>query len=175
MSSKHLLDHSYLLSILDYDPHTGYFTHKKANGKRGKPGARAGSYGPKGYRQLKIKEVNYREHRVAWFYMTGQWPVNQIDHKNKTRDDNRWENLREATNKENQKNASHRIGRSGERGVLEQNGKFIAHLRHDDHTLYLGIFKFKIDAIYTHAHAKAVIDGGFKLSPSTDYIIGQML
>jgi hypothetical protein len=36
--------------------------------------------------------------------MTGEWPKNQIDHKNGVKDDNRKANLRPATNKENQQN-----------------------------------------------------------------------
>lgn len=36
--------------------------------------------------------------------MTGEWPENDVDHKNRDRSDDRWANLREATRSQNKAN-----------------------------------------------------------------------
>lgn len=38
--------------------------------------------------------------------VTGEWPTNMIDHDNGIRNDNRWINLKDATDRENQHNSS---------------------------------------------------------------------
>jgi len=54
--------------------------------------------------------------------MTGQWPKEYIDHKNRKRDDNRWCNLREATHSQNYVN-SQEFGPM--RGILKrESGSF---------------------------------------------------
>ena len=94
--------------LLDYDPATGFLTWKTRpnDGRWNKlfAGRRAGSMGGRGYRQLSVYDKSYREHRIIWLWMTGDWPVDEIDHINGSRDDNRWENLREATRVENMQN-----------------------------------------------------------------------
>ena len=54
-----------------------------------------------GYRKITIDGKVYSAARLAWFYKTGRWPDPEIDHINRIRDDNRWENLREATRADN--------------------------------------------------------------------------
>jgi len=56
-------------------------------------------------------------HRLAWFWMTGEWP-DQIDHINGIRDDNRWKNLRNVSILVNHKNQKARTNNtSGYKGV----------------------------------------------------------
>ena len=80
-----------LRQILHYNPDTGVFTWIRKPRYAGS-GEQAGSYSTKGYRRVKIGVTSYRAHRLAWFYMTGQWPVDQIDHINGIPDDNRFSN-----------------------------------------------------------------------------------
>jgi len=80
---------------LHYDPETGIFTRKTwCRRTRRNKGARCGNIMSLGYREIRFNGYRTYEHRLAWFYMTGEWPPNQIDHINRIRDDNRFCNLR---------------------------------------------------------------------------------
>jgi hypothetical protein len=46
----------------------------------------------------------YKLSRLAWLYMTSEWPRGEIDHANRDPTDDRFCNLREATNRQNQAN-----------------------------------------------------------------------
>lgn len=108
-----------LRECVDYNPATGVFTWINASGRRTKNGDRAGSFNRAiGYRVIGIDGVRYYEHRLAWLWMTGAWPEKDIDHKNRNKSDNRWENLREATMAQNIANiGSWRHNTSGLKGA----------------------------------------------------------
>lgn len=97
------MDQEALKLLLTYNPETGEFTRLKGTGK----GAAAGTVTKgcidksNGYRRICVQGKQRYAHRVAWLYMTGQWPKDQIDHKNMDRSDNRFGNLRQANNSEN--------------------------------------------------------------------------
>lgn len=111
------LTQSRLKELLNYNPDTGEFSWLVAAG-RVMRGAKAGHLHSGGYRHIQIDGKVYRAHRLVWLYMTGAWPSDQIDHRNVVRDDNRWDNLREATNAENCQNANlYKNNRSGFMGV----------------------------------------------------------
>lgn len=86
-----------LREILTYDSITGDFTWLISTSSRVRVGARAGYRQPDGQRIIRIDTYPYVAHRLAWFYMTGEWPEHLVDHENMDRDDNRWSNLRAAT------------------------------------------------------------------------------
>lgn len=86
-----------------YDPSTGVFTRIK-NVSQCKIGDVAGSLMKIGYLRISFKNKSYLAHRLAWLYMTGKLPKNEIDHINGIKTDNRWCNLREATRSENSMN-----------------------------------------------------------------------
>ena len=94
--SKSNLTAKELRDRLDYSIVSGKFYWKSfprvAHKFRGK---QAGCVEPTGYRIIKVRRVRYLAHRLAWLYITGKWPKDQIDHINGIRDCNAFHNLRE--------------------------------------------------------------------------------
>ena len=121
---------SWLREVLTYFPESGdfYWTDKAPLART--RGLRAGKPEGKGYWTIGLKGQGFLAHRLAWFYMTGEWPSQQIDHINRVRLDNRWVNLREASNSLNQRNRGLRgltrvTRRNTWRAGISINGKFI--------------------------------------------------
>jgi hypothetical protein len=113
MSKEHEknLTQKRLKEVLQYDPDTGVFLWKKQINPRGKVGQVAGCVRSRGYRTIGIDGNRYYSGRLAWYYMTGSWPPHQIDHKDRDKSNDLWENLRLATesqNKMNQRNKPRR-------------------------------------------------------------------
>ena len=69
-----------LKELLTYDPETGYFT-RNVNVKGANAGERAGTITAKGYIAIGIDRKHYLAHRLAFLYMTGEWPKELVDHK----------------------------------------------------------------------------------------------
>lgn len=89
------LSHEYICSVLAYDPDTGIIRWKVDRGKV-RAGAIAGTLTRAGYRTITINKLHFFYlHRLAFLFMTGEHvPSNvQVHHRNRVRDDNRWENL----------------------------------------------------------------------------------
>ena len=133
-----------LKELLDYDPETGVFRWRVRTNGRICVGDIAGSVHIKGHRYIGVDRGLYFAHRLAWLYMTGQWPLDQIDHKNTLPDDNRWENLRLATRSQNIANARKlkRGGTSRFKGVywIKADRKWSAQIRVRGKLIILGRF-----------------------------------
>lgn len=129
--------------VLDYCKDTGLFHWKKRNGRRIRVGSPAGSIDGWGYVQICINKRGYKAHRLAWLYVHGTWPKNQIDHINNDPSDNRLKNLREATQAQNMANRSVGINNtSGFKGVqrLWYSRQWRASIRAHGATYNLGLF-----------------------------------
>jgi len=132
-----------LKELLHYDHDTGVFAWRALppNAHCVKIGDVAGSYS-NGYLKIKICGVSYWGHRLAWLYMTGEWPLFEIDHRNGIHADNRRKNLREGTksfNQQNQRNA-HRNNKIGLLGVSKNENGFRARIQLDGKRRCLGSF-----------------------------------
>lgn len=94
-----------LREVLHYDPETGIFTWlvRKALWMKG-AGNEVTCRGNHGYIDVRVDGKRFLGHRLAWFYMTGKWPLGQIDHINGIRGDDRWKNLRDVSHSDNQQN-----------------------------------------------------------------------
>jgi hypothetical protein len=88
MATKPNITHEELLKALHYDPKTGIWRWKVSR-RCVRAGDVAGTKKKNGYLQIKVSQKVYLGQRLAFFYMTGEWPQNDVDHKNCTRPDNR--------------------------------------------------------------------------------------
>lgn len=87
---------------VSYDPCTGIFVRLNSKRYKGREsGQHIGVQDRHGYFRAKILGKAYLLHRLAWFYMTGEWPVGEVHHKNHNPADTRWENLADVTKLEN--------------------------------------------------------------------------
>lgn len=96
-----------------------------------------------GYRRGLIFGRAYKAHRVAWAYVHGEWPADEVDHINGDRQDNRICNLRVVTKQENMRNQKRRYdNRSGVTGVdfREKTGSWRARIRAGGKLKALGHF-----------------------------------
>jgi len=108
-----------------------------------KAGDVAGRGSGGGYRQISVDNRLYLAHRLAWLYMTGEWPEVQIDHVNMDRADNRFVNLRQATRSENKGNMRAQANNaSGLKGVYwhKRAGKWCAQINTNGTRRHLGCF-----------------------------------
>lgn len=144
-----MLSHQELLEHLHYDPETGVWTWVKPFTIRRKAGDRADVINRKGaYRDLRnVKGARYYSHRLAYFYMIGDWPTCGIDHINRNGMDNRWVNLRHATKRENAGNQKIRVDNtSGFKGVRRHRNRFYARIKVFGRYIYLGSVKTAAEA-----------------------------
>ena len=97
-----------------------------------------------GYLIIRIDDVLYRACRLAWLYMTGEWPKGDVDHKDRNKANNKWANLRDATQSQNQANTTARAScQSGLKGAYphgQNPGRWTGQIKHNGKTLYLGSF-----------------------------------
>jgi hypothetical protein len=99
-----VLTYGRLRELLDFEPNTGIMRWRVKPNRNIIVGAIAGNKTHAGYWRIKIDGRTYRRGRLAWFCVTGRWPLPEIDHINRKRDDDRICNLREATRSQNQAN-----------------------------------------------------------------------
>ena len=127
--------------LLNYDPETGKWTWRVARGCR-RAGSGAGTVNGR-YLTIKVDGVFYYAHVLALLYMTGEWPPDDVDHKDVDSSNCRWSNLRPATRTLNIANSSLRKDNaSGCKGVSwhKAAGKWVARIGIGGQRIHLGCF-----------------------------------
>lgn len=149
-----MVSHEELKQILHYSPTTGVFKWLVVSSSRTRPGTIAGSTDDKGYIQITINKKKYAAHRLAWFYIKGEWPLNTIDHKDLNRSNNRWLNLRLATRSQQIRNT--RSKRGGLKGAYfeKRSGRWFSQI-------CLGYFDTEIAAHTAYKNAVTGLFGEF--------------
>lgn len=101
-----------------------------------------GSNGNKDYWQVRLGGKTFKRSRVVFFMTHGFWPTPCVDHINGDSLDDRPENLRQATYRQNAQNQKPRRGKmSGlPQGVSPYQGKFRAQIHVDGKRRVIGQF-----------------------------------
>ncbi len=161
-----------LREYFSYDPKTGELRWKKLDHlvRNAKVGDIAGCTVSEedGRVTVGFKKKLIRAHIIIWAYMTGEWPTHRIDHKNRNPSDNRWENLRVATQSQNMANITRptKANKSGYRGVhfvkrLSRWSPWCAKIKADGISYTLGHFKTKEEAYEAYKKASKKLRKSF--------------
>ena len=160
------LSHSRLCEVLNYDSETGIFRWATRTSNRIKVGDVAGMLNNWGHRIIYIDGSQYMAHRLAWLYVHERWPEDEIDHKNLAKDDNRIDNLREATSSQNKMNRRVRSNSThGLKGVVRHfkgADRFQARITVDGQIIHLGLFDSAEAAHEAYADASKKYHGQFR-------------
>jgi len=130
-----------LKEVLHYNPSTGDFIRVRHTGSNDfkDVGSIVGSKSDSGYLITCIDGRKYRLHRLAFLWMEGDHPKDQVDHINHNRSDNRWCNLQHSSDKLNRVNQS--------KGKLNTSGFIGVSMRSDTKkwTAYIMVSRKKIN------------------------------
>jgi hypothetical protein len=146
-----------LKQLLHYDINTGIFTWKVSRGNQLAIGSIAGGKNDDGYVKIRIGKKKYAAHRLAWLYVMGIWPADQLDHRDGNRSNNAFSNLRECTNAQNCENKKVRSDNpSGYPGVTwcKSNKKWKVSITKNKIRHHLGYFINRNDAYNVYLDAK---------------------
>jgi hypothetical protein len=159
-----MLTQSRLKELLHYCPETGVFTWNKTLGSRAQAGSSAG-FNSDGYRRICLDGREYKAHRLAWLYVTGDWPDQHIDHIDGQRSNNAFANLRDVPQSVN--NQNFRLAkRSNKTGQLlgvskKKRGQgFIARLTVNRQEIHLGTYPTPEEAHQAYLAAKRELHVG---------------
>lgn len=138
--------------LFQYNPDTGLLARRvtvshnaKSGGVVGYKSSRRG--GMPHCMQVRINGKLYKVHRVIWLLQTGKWPDGHIDHVDGDPFNNKWTNLRLATNSQNLQNRkAQRNSSTGISGVAPFGEKFRAFVTVDGKHKHLGLFSSLEDA-----------------------------
>jgi hypothetical protein len=140
-----VVTHKRLTELFVYVKSSGDFIRRVATGRNGchRAGEYAGTIQNHGYLVISVDKKRYMAHRLAWFYVHGVWPKGDLDHINEDKLDNRIDNLREATRRQNMQNVRrHKHNTSGYKGVAwhHQRSKWRAYIFDNYRQIHLGLF-----------------------------------
>lgn len=141
----------------DYNAETGELTWRVSLSSNAPIGAKAGCLNNRGYLTVQVNKKSYKVHRVIWLWVHGYFPEHQVDHINRDRADNRLENLREATQSCNLRNAKQKSNNiSGVTGVswYKWSRKWTAKISVNHRNHHLGYFQDFTDAVRARHQAE---------------------
>ena len=149
-----------LKEVLTYNPETGDFIRNYSVKGHGIDEV-VGSRKEDGHVVICIDYQMYKAHRLAWLYMTGEWPKDDVDHKDRNRGNNRWINLREATRSQNMANKIQEPGASGIVGVHKHGRGWRAKIKVKGKVTYLGTFDTIAEAETAYKQARIIHFGTY--------------
>ena len=152
-----------LKSVLYYHPKSGDFIRlEDASNQRA--GTQAGCIDSQGYMRISIDGVRHKSHRLAFFYMRGRWPKEEVDHRDTVKHHNWWSNLREADRSQNRCNQkAYKNNALGEKGInwYPRYQKYAVKIQFDYERRTVGYFSDLSEAIAARNKALAEQHGPF--------------
>jgi hypothetical protein len=102
----------------------------------------AGSVTDTGYRRVCVLYKQFKVHHIVFWLHTGRWPT-LLDHKDRNRLNNDFNNLREATRSQNMYNSAHGCNTSGVKNVswCKTHKKWIVRVTADKQIVFNKAFK----------------------------------
>jgi hypothetical protein len=161
-NTREPFDANYLHSILEYNSDTGEWRWRVP--RRGTHTGQIAGYINKGdgRRRIRIDYVAYLSSNLAWLYMTGEWPRFEIDHIDRNRANDRWNNFRLVTRFQQMMNKTvSKLNTSGVTGVLRCNNRWFATIRVNGKRIFLGSFLYYGDAVAARKKAEIEYYGEF--------------
>jgi HNH endonuclease/AP2 domain-containing protein len=157
-----------LRELLHYDPVTGKFTCLVQRRRRGgwfRVGDEAGYIHPESNRNvIGVDGRLYQAYRLAWLYMTGEWPAGAIDHKDCDSTNDSWNNLRLASPSQNAANSRRRSDNStGYKGVWYDTRRrnYVSEIKRNYKSFRLGAFDTPEEAHAAYVAAATQLYGEF--------------
>jgi len=151
-------------SDLIYDPETGFFIRKFNKMGSKKFHGKVAGYKSKGSILIGVGGRAYFAHRLAWLYVYGEWPKNDIDHIDGNSLNNKLSNLRLATPSENLRNrGKQKNNKSGYKGVYfnTQKNKWQAKINVHNKAYHLGYYDSPQEAGESYILASKELHGEF--------------
>lgn len=159
-----MLTHSELTELLTYEPSTGDFV-ANANARGGwRKGQLVGTRTRSGYIRIGIRGRDYLAHRLAWFYVNGEWPKSGLDHKDGDPANNLLSNLRECDQSENGANMRRKVtNKTGLKGVWfdKELGRWRAGITINGKSRHIGVFATPSEAHSAYVAAAQTYFGEF--------------
>jgi hypothetical protein len=137
---------------LKYNPKSGITIWIHPRSTKLKPGDIAGSQSFKGTTiEFGINKQRYivKAHHIAWYLYYGEWPTKQIDHKDVNNNNNKINNLRQASDSQNVRNRKlFKNNTSGIKGIDYRisHQKYRARIAVNGKLIHLGYFYTLIGA-----------------------------
>lgn len=158
--------------LFSYDKKSGFLYRNVDVGTKVKKGAKVGSIGSSGYQQTSINGKFYYLHRLIWLMEHGYFPEEDIDHKDKDRSNNSFDNLREATRQCNMRHKDNPTNNtSGVKGVYRHHSqKWCAQLKHNTKCIVLGLYEDFDDAVCARLAGEQCLDWSDCDSTSPAYL-----
>ncbi len=136
-----MLTQQILKELVQYNPDTGEF--HRIGKKSDEPIGTKSLHSKKTYIRIWVYGKLHYAHRLAWLYMTGSFPKEQIDHIDGNGLNNAFANLRDVTCQENNKNR--RLSDASSTGIMgvcwdEDRKKWRSQVKHSGKNKFLGRF-----------------------------------
>jgi hypothetical protein len=131
-----------LTRLFSYSFVEGALFWKERTSPKAKLSMPAGYTDPEGYKVITIAGISYRRHRLVWAYFHNDPGDLEIDHVNRIKGDDRIENLRQASRRQNSYNTIYSTNKSGCPGVCwhKRDKRWRVSIRKNGVNFHLGYF-----------------------------------